>query len=152
MFTSMLASTEDAKPHISWCIWHEGLSVFKPWRDDGPNPEELRAIQDIRAGMIKLQEHNVVAISLITRLNDQTLEPLVLECANEIPSAYSLRDHFRWVCYHEGWMPEFRVWSANRMFGYIRHTYREKQEHNPNARSLLAAVRDSEIKELVDSL
>ncbi|MCY1289957.1 hypothetical protein D9M70_390740 [compost metagenome] len=91
-------------------------------------------------------------MSLITQLNDDALERMILECCGEIPGEFSLREHFRWVCYHEGWMPEFRIWSADKMFGYIRATYKEKQEHNPNARSLLACLRDSEIEALIDSL
>lgn len=142
----------EAKEHIGWCIWHEGVAVFEPYSVAQSVPEDLRPIHDIRSEMMSLQAHNTQAMRLITATNDDGLKSLILECCAEIPGQYNLREHFRWVCYHEGWMPEFRVWSASNNFQGIRGKYHEKQEHNPNARSLLACLRDSEIRSLVDSL
>lgn len=152
MYESVLHSVTDARPHVSWCIWHEGCTVFMPKDPSVGALEPMYPIQRIRQEMMALQAHNVIAMSLITGLNDDSLITMIKDCCSDIPVRYGLREHFRWVCYHEGWMPEFRLWSASGLFGYIRVNYKEKQVHNPNARSLLASIRDSEIKGLVDSM
>ncbi|WLH10800.1 hypothetical protein PSH58_18160 [Pseudomonas hefeiensis] len=147
-----LAHLQNAKPHVSWCIWHEGCTVYVPLFDGGLVPEPMESIQSIRAQMMAFQDHNGTAKQLITRLNDNDLISVIESSCAEIPEIYNLKEHFRWVCYHEGWMPEFRVWSASGSFGDIRGKYHSMQQHNPNARSLLASIRDSELKALIDSL
>ncbi|KVL18650.1 hypothetical protein WK02_27005 [Burkholderia cepacia] len=60
--------------------------------------------------------------------------------------------HFQWVCFHEGWLPEFRQWNADRLYRSIRSKYREVEDHNSDARNLLAAVDNRYIKAMIDNL
>ena len=68
-----------------------------------------------------------------------------------------LKLNVKWSIFHEGCRvyasnDQIRVRLENGNYEGIRSVYHDKQNHNPNARNLLAAVNNLYIRDLVSSL
>ncbi|MCA8160559.1 hypothetical protein [Burkholderia cepacia] len=144
-----------AKEHVYWSIWHEGVPVFFTPDPNAQLTQYIRSTAEMRAAIMATQAHNGVARNLIAGLNDDELQQLILVAPAEISAMTFAHDtmsgHFHWVCYHEGYLPEFRQWNSDQNYAAIRAQYRSVQDHNPDARNLLAAVDNTWIKDLIDS-
>jgi hypothetical protein len=106
----------------------------------------------LRSCYLGAEQHNGHAQDLITQANDTVLTAVTTEAAGEIPTEFNLRENFHWVAYHEGQMKYFREANSANNFEGIRSVYHDKQNHNPNARNLLAAVSDRFIRDLINSM
>lgn len=137
---------------VEWCIFHEGCNVFSVPAGRDQIDDEMRPIQQLRTCYMEAEHHNQHAQDLIRNANDALLGQITTQVAAAIPSTYDLRTAFWWVSYHEGCMVQFRLWNAEHNFSAIRELYHEKQNHNPNARNLLAAVNNRCIYDLVNSM
>ncbi|WP_241301007.1 hypothetical protein [Burkholderia cenocepacia] len=157
-----MGNSAAAKEHVFWAIWHEGVEIYytpaEHWlqKDADPLMQVVRPIARLREEIMYKQTHNDTARNLIAGLNDDELMPIIEKAVQEIPSLRlggdTLPGHFRWVCFHEGWLPEFRQWNADRLYRSIRGKYREMEDHNSDARNLLAAVDNRYIKAMIDNL
>jgi len=148
LLSSMAAFADDRaelKQNVKWSIFHEGCRVYA-------SNDEIGNITDIRNCVYNTQRHNQRALDLIGNANDDLLLQVVKECSNEIPNEFQLRENFSWVMYHEGQKEQIRVMLGNGNYEGIRSVYHDKQDHNPNARNLLAAVSNPYIRNLVNSL
>lgn len=135
----------ELKQGVKWSIFHEGCRVYAA-------NDQIGNITDIRNCVYATQQHNQHALDLIGNANDALLLQVVKESVAEIPDEFHLREGFSWVMYHEGQKEQIRVMLGNGNFEGIRSVYHDKQNHNPNARNLLAAVSNAQIRELVNSL
>lgn len=146
----------NARQHILWCIYHEGVRVYAVPPGQDPLDDAVRFVADIRSAMMAAQSHNGTARNFIASLNDDEFMDVVLECAEAIQTMTlggdTLAGHFRWVCHHEGYLPEFRDMNSRHEFESIRGVYRDKEDHNKEARNLLAAVSNRDIKGLIDAI
>lgn len=98
------------------------------------------------------QSGNAGARGRISNLSDNELRSIYLQGETDIPAQFSLVENFRWVCIHEHQLNSFRVLRDRGQYGQIRQIYHNLQDHNPNARNLLSAVKDTDIKVLIDSI
>ena len=135
----------ELKQNVKWSIFHEGCRVFAA-------NDQIGNMRDIRTCIYNTQSQNQRALDLIGSANDDLLLEVVTECSNEIPGEFQLRDNFSWVMYHEGRKEQIRVMLENGNYEGIRSLYHQIQDHNPNARNLLAAVSNPYIRDLVNSL
>lgn len=135
----------ELKQNVKWGIFHEGCRVYA-------GSDQIGNITDIRNCIYQSQTHNQRALDLIGGVNDDLLVQVVTESASEIPGEFQLRDNFSWVMYHEGQKEQIRTMLGRGNFEGIRSVYHDKQNHNPNARNLLAAVSNAYIRDLVNSL
>jgi hypothetical protein len=135
----------ELKQNVKWSIFHEGCRVYA-------SNDQIGNITDIRNCIYATQQHNQRAQDLIRNANDSLLLQIVQECSNEIPNEFQLRDNFSWVMYHEGQGEQIRTMLGRGNFEGIRSVYHDKQNHNPNARNLLAAVSNPYIRDLINSL
>jgi len=135
----------ELKQNVKWSIFHEGCRVYA-------SNDQIGNITDIRNCIYQSQQHNQRALDLIGGANDDLLLQAVVESSAEIPGEFQLRDNFSWVMYHEGQKEQIRTMLGQRNFEGIRSVYHDRQNHNPNARNLLAAVSNSYIRDLVNSL
>lgn len=149
----------NARQHILWCIYHEGVRVYGVPPGNDQLDDAVRFVADIRSEMMAAQAHNGTARNLIASLNDEEFMDVVLECADAIPKMALggdvLLGHFRWVCHHEGYLPEFRNLNSRHEFEGdqgIRGIYSDREKHNNEATNLLAAVNNRYIKNLVDTI
>ena len=83
--------------------------------------------------------------------NDQ-LTQMVKQAEAGVYTQFQLVANFRWVAYHENCRDTFRRELSQRKFTDIRSLYGSKQNHNPNARNLLAAVSNHDIEVIVNAL
>ena len=135
----------ELKQNVKWAIWHEGCRVYAP-------DNQIGNITQIRQCVYGVQSHNPRAQSLIANATDNLLLQVVQEGVNEIPGEFQLPQNFEWVAHHEGQIENFRVWRGQGNYEAIRGTYQDKQNHNPNARNLLAGVNNAYISNLIDSM
>lgn len=142
-----LALVEDAFLDFSWCIWHEGVRAY----DDGL-PGALRDIGAVRGEAIGRQAHNPHAQDLIRAASNDQLILFIAQTRARIYSEFQLVANFRWVAYHEGQRDTFRLLLSRSDFNGIRSLYAGRQNHNPNARALLAGVSNSDIAAIVNAL
>jgi hypothetical protein len=138
--------------HVSWCMWHEGCPLYTVPPGANQLDDQLTNIAALRQCFYDKQAHNQHAVDLIRNANDALLLQVATQTAAAVPSQFQLRDNFWWVAYHEGQMYNWRLQNANHQYSGIRATYHDKQNHNPNARNLLAAVNNAYIKQLIDSM
>jgi hypothetical protein len=142
-----LALVEDAFLDFSWCIWHEGVRAF----DDG-FPGTLRDIGAVRGEAIGRQAHNPHAQDLIRAASNDQLVLFIGQTRARIYAEFQLVANFRWVAYHEGQRDILRALLSQRKFNEIRALYSARQNHNPNARNLLAGVTNLDIAEMINAL
>lgn len=135
----------ELKQNVKWSIFHEGCRVYA-------GNDQVGNITDIRNCIYQAQQHNQRALDLIGNANDALLVQVVQESSAEIPGEFQLRENFSWVMYHEGQKEQIRTMLGRGNFEGIRSVYHDKQNHNPNARNLLAAVSNIYLRDLVDSL
>jgi len=135
----------DLKQGVKWSIFHEGCRVYAP--DDG-----IGNITQIRQCIYSTQAHNQHFEDLLGNVNDAVLLDAVKVAVADIPAEFDLRGAFQWVMYHEGQKETIRVMLGRADFEGIRSLYHDKQNHNSNARNLLAAVSNADIRSLVNSL
>lgn len=137
---------------VRWTVWHEGCRVFGPAPVSNPFSDGMNQIGSIRACANRMQQHNQGAQDRIASLNDDQLKSILLDGERDIPAEFQLGAQFDWVCHHEGKLNDFRIWASQGNFESIRGVYHDKQNHNPNARNLLNAVTNQDIKTLLDSI
>jgi hypothetical protein len=109
----------------------------------------MTPVSQLRRCFLEAEHDNHPAQALINAASDEELSGVVKQVIVAIPTEFKLYENFEWVAIHEGQLPEFRKLDAIEEFGAIRSIYAAKQAHNPNARSLLAAVRNKVIRELI---
>jgi hypothetical protein len=143
----MLAFQDETYQHFSWTIWHEGVRAF----DDG-YPGAMRDINTVRQEAIQRQAHNPHAQDLIRAASNDLLVQYVNQTRGRVYAEFQLVANFKWVAYHEGQRDQFRLLLSRREFASIRALYSGRQQHNPNARNLLAAVPNSDVEAIVNSL
>jgi hypothetical protein len=147
MFSAFLHADDRAelKQTVKWSVFHEGCRVYA-------SNDLIGNITDIRNCVYQTQQHNQRALDLVGNANDDLLLQVVAESSAEIPGEFQLREAFSWVMYHEGQKEQMRTMLGRGNFEGIRSVYHDKQDHNPNARNLLAAVNNQYIRDLVNSL
>ena len=143
----LLAVQDETYQHFSWTIWHEGVRAF----DDG-YPGSNRDINAVRQEAIQRQAHNPHAQDLIRAASNDLLIQYINQTRARVYSEFQLVANFKWVAYHEGQRDQFRTLLSRRDFISIRALYSGRQQHNPNARNLLAAVPNSDIEAIVNAL
>ncbi len=145
------APPQELLAHVTWSIYHEGCRVFSSPQGE-PLRDEIRPLPELRACFLRTQRHNPEATNLIKSAPDQTLSEAISAAVQTIPPAYSLNDNFAWVAVHEGQLAAFRRLDNAGEYEGIREIYASKQFHNPNARNLLAASKNSDIHQLIVAL
>jgi hypothetical protein len=135
----------ELKQNVKWSIFHEGCRVYA-------GNDQIGSITDIRNCIYQSQQHNQRALDLIGGANGGLLLQAVAESSADIPGEFQLRENFSWVMYHEGQKGQIRTMLGRGNFEGIRSLYHDKQNHNPNARNLLAAASNSYIRDLANSL
>jgi hypothetical protein len=135
----------ELKQNVKWSIFHEGCRTYA-------SNDQIGNITDIRNWIYQSQQHNQRALDLIGGANDDLLLQVVTKSSAEIPGEVQLRENFSWVMYHEGQKRTDPNNAGTGNFEGIRSLYDDKQNHNPNARNLLAAVSNSYIRDLINSL
>jgi hypothetical protein len=143
----LLAVLEDAYQDFSWTVWHEGVRAF----DDG-DPGSMRELEAIRRDAIKKQAHDPEALELIRTASHKQLLQYVHLTRARVYSEFQLAACFAWVAEQEGWREKLRQMLDLRDFAGIRKNYQWRQQQNPNARSLLAAISNAVIEVLVKGL
>jgi hypothetical protein len=143
----MLAAQDEAYQDFSWTIWHEGVRAY-----DDNYPGSIRDVNTVRQEAIQRQAHNPHAQDLIRAASNDLLIQYVNQTRGRVYSEFQLVANFKWVAYHEGQRDQFRALLSRRDFNSIRALYSGRQQHNPNARSLLAAVPNSDIEAIVNTL
>ena len=133
--------------HFAWTIWHEGVRIYV----DGIQ-EAFRDINDIRNESLAYQEHNPHAHNLIRTASNNDLISLLPVINEKVYIQFTLPVHLSWLAYHEGQLDAFRTALSKGNFENIRGIYYGKQEHNPNAKYLLAAMSDFDLVQLVNGL
>lgn len=128
------------KSHVKWCIFHEGCAV---WNGEQQNPSE-----EIKSCCFDHQTHNDEATCQLKKAPLADFEKAVLDSVNDIPGEFQVPTNFRWVCEHEGQGGTMHALLAQGNIGGIRGVYHHYQKHNPNARNLLAALKDSIVRQL----
>jgi hypothetical protein len=137
---------------VRWSVWHEGCRIFGPAHGDDPFSDGMNSIASLRQCIVTKQAHNQGAQDRIANLNDGQLTEILRAAERDIPNQFSLEANFIWVCHHEGQLNQFRIWAAQGNYESIRSRYHEKQEHNPNAKNLLSAVTNRDIKTMLDAI
>jgi hypothetical protein len=137
-----LFAGDELYENVRWTIFHEGCEVFLPGTSE---PDTFKPIADLRACYARKQEHNPSAAALIRASSDEALLQATLRAVNDIPVAFDFEQNLRWVMEHEGEGGEFRRLAASGDAPSPRERYRARQNHNPNARNLLAAVSDRQL-------
>jgi len=89
---------------------------------------------------------------LVRAASNELLVQYVNQTRARVYSEFQLVANFQWVAYHEGQRDEFRRLLSQRSFNGIRAVYSDRQQHNPNARSLLAAVPNADIEVIANAL
>ena len=145
-------SSADLEAHVKWSIFHEGCRVFAGSESASPLQDKMRPIEELRTCFLRSQEHNRSASTLIASASQETLQSAVDNAVSVIPQEFQLAVNFNWVAIHEGQLPAFRRLNAAENFEGIRAIYAAAQNHNPNARHLLAAVSNRTIQGLVLAL
>ncbi len=133
--------------HFAWTVWHEGVRIY----DDGLQ-SSYRDINKIRQASVSEQSHNPHFGKIIQSASNNQLVSLLPLITGRVFSEFNLPLHFTWVAYHEGALNSFRTAASEGRYLDIRSQYYSEQDHNPNARHLLAALSDQHIKMLVDDL
>jgi hypothetical protein len=143
-----LEATDQTYVDFSWTVWHEGVRIY----DDG-FPGSYLPIDVIRNNSIRTQaDHNSAAAGRIAAASDDILLSYLPQITLEVYSTFQLAINFSWVAFHEGQIQNFRTDLAQGNFLAIRGIYNQYQNHNPNARGLLAAVSNKQISDLINSL
>jgi Subtilase family len=127
--------------HVEWSIAHEGCDAFSG--NTPKSPETMRSCFLIK------ESHNPEAFNL---LKSVSVEELSLAIKRALPLAYEhyqIPANFEWVLSHEHQLELFRDLDRSGNYRRIRMTYYRLQEHNPNARYVLSAVSDDQIKSLL---
>jgi hypothetical protein len=145
------APSQELIAHVTWSIYHEGCRVFSSPHGE-PLHDEIRPLPELRDCFLRTQRHNPDATKLIENAPDQTLSEVITAAVQTIPTAYSLNDNVAWVAVHEGQLAAFRRLDNAGEYEGIREIYASKQFHNPNARNLLAASKNSDIHQLIVTL
>jgi hypothetical protein len=143
--TALADDGSDFRGGVKWSIFHEGCRAYAA--DDN-----LGNITGMRQCINGTQRHNQHFEDLLGNANDAALLDAVKAAVADIPTEFDLRGAFQWVMYHEGQKEKIRVMLGQNDFEGIRTLYHDKQNHNPNARNLLAAVSNAYIRNLVNSL
>ncbi|KIG11243.1 hypothetical protein BurMR1_1903 [Burkholderia sp. MR1] len=135
-----------------WTILHEGIRIY-----DDNFPGSYRNPHDIRgdAAGKQSQPHQNAARERIERMsNDEVVGCLpaihdeAVQRLMHVPGG-----DLRWVADHENKRSELLDALAKRDFGDIRgRIYWNAQEHNPNARNLLAAVSNGDLEQMLNKL
>jgi hypothetical protein len=144
---NMLAAIDETYQHFSWTIWHEGVRAF----DQGYSGS-VRDINAVRQEAIQRQAHNPHAQDLIRGASNDQLVQFVYQTRGRVYSEFHLVANFQWVAYHEGQRDQFRSLLSQKNFNAIRDLYSGRQQHNPNARNLLAAVSNVDVEAIVNAL
>lgn len=139
--------TDLAFVDLAWTVWHEGIRIY----DDG-FPGSVRAINSIRGDAVGKQSHNDGARDRINNLSNNEIEDYIPNIVDYIYGHLKLEIHFRWVAFHEGRRKDFLNCLDNGDYTGIRAIYSGSQQHNPDARNLLAGVSNGHLKTLVDAL
>ncbi|RWO03135.1 MAG: hypothetical protein EOS07_35685 [Mesorhizobium sp.] len=132
---------------LAWTIWHEGVRIY-----DDSFPGHVRSINGIRSDAAGKQSHNNEAQNRINNLSNNEIENYIPQITDQIMSTRQLGVHFNWVALHEGKRKNFLDSLANSDFASIRSTYYNAQNHNPDARELLAGLSNRHLKDLIDAL
>lgn len=139
--------------HVSWCVWHEGVRIY-----DDTDPGRFRSVNDFREGCLEMQYRNRRAYNMINRASATTLRAIQEALPDSIPADRALLRNLKWVAFHERQARALRASLAegdfsDRLEGYgIRWRYHAYQDHNPNARNLMAAVSNQMIRELIERM
>jgi hypothetical protein len=144
---NMLAAVDETYQNFSWTIWHEGVRAF-----DQGYPGTIRDINAVRQEAIQRQAHNPHAQDLIRAASNEQLVQFVYQTRGRVYGEFQLVANFQWVAYHEGQRDQFRNLLSQRNFNAIRDLYSGRQQHNPNARNLLAAVSNGDVEAMVNAL
>jgi hypothetical protein len=143
----LLAVLEDAYQDFSWTVWHEGVRAF-----DDEDPGAIREIEAIRRDAIEKQAHDPDALELIRTASHKQLLQYVHLTRARVYSEFQVGACFAWLAEQEGWREKLRQMLDQRDFAGIRKVYEWRQQQNPNARSLLAAISNGDIEVLVKGL
>ncbi|MEO8531044.1 MAG: hypothetical protein ABI459_07460, partial [Deltaproteobacteria bacterium] len=131
--------------HFGWTVVHEGVRLYP----DGIN-SGYRPIDDIRAQAVAAQNKHAENRHIIEVASNNELLSIFPLVTGRAYSELMLPMHFQWVAGHEGERGNFLTLSSKGDFASIRGIYHTKQDHNRDARNLLAAVSDRHIQELVN--
>lgn len=140
-------AADDLYTNVRWAIFHEGCNVFDVRSE--PGDDALAPAAERRACYLAVQRHNTEASQVIANATDDALDEVATRAAADIPKAFNLREHLLWVMDHEGQRGAFRRLVRDGQFPTVRFVYRRLQSHNDNARNLLAAVSNAQLRDLV---
>lgn len=137
----------DVYINVQWSVFHEGCRIFMP----NTRGDRL-GVAEARECLERTQSHNQGVQRLIAAATDAQISGALTAAAEKIPAEYNLPGHFEWVAIHEKQLSNFLRLAALQEFEPIRQTYAILQDHNANARNLLAAVSDDYIDRQLDGL
>jgi hypothetical protein len=146
------AADADTQTNVYWAVWHEGCRVFGPAPPSSPFSDKMNSISTLRQCAYNKQSGNVHARDEISNLSNDQLAAVFLQAEHDIPATYMLAVNFDWVCHHEGQLNTLRQMEGRGDYEGIRQVYFTKQQRNPNAKNLLNAVTNKDIKDLLDSI
>lgn len=140
------AADDTLAKNVEWAIAHEGCPVYSAASSDAQSrlkPSEMRAC------FLMVEAHNKEARDQIEARSDDDLLRAVFVAIRNIPADYDVPQNLDWVLWHEGLASQLRELAAENNIDEIRRIYERVQQHNPNARYILRALSDSEVKRLV---
>jgi len=133
--------------HVSRCVWHDGLRLY-----DNDVPGTMKDVNVLRAGCLRLQQHNSDAEKLIFDASDNELADVLNLIEPGVEKEHNLSGHFRWVAQHESRRTTLRDLLVQGKYAEIRSLYYNHQNHNSNARYLLSCVSNGYIADLIKRL
>ncbi len=132
---------------VSRCVWHDGLRLY-----DNDVPGHMKDVNVLRAGCLRLQQHNGAAKELISDASDNELADVLNLIEPSVEKEHNLSGHFRWVAQHASRRTALRDLLAQGKYDEIRSLYYNHQNHNSNARYLLSCVNNGYIADLINRL
>jgi subtilisin family serine protease len=131
----------DLENHIVWSIAHEGCDVYKG--------DELRSSSDLRSCYLSVEAHNRGASALLSEATPGVILNATRRATLRAKDEYKIAENFQEVLFDVGEFISFSELATENKFKKIRNKYKEIQAHNPNARNVLSALKDSEIRALI---